>query len=660
MTMPLRSVACLLLVASAAVAAPPLDPEANTPYTWRVILTVHPHPTLGPAVKERFVSDLKAALGPALGDDLGTVEIIDTADVPKEKWEPLWKRVGEKGLSALDTDAGEFRTFTGVKTHFLHLKAANGKFTLESRQHDGSTGLASPVARSKTVTDADTLSRTAGLMLAADFGTVGTVEPIPEEKETCLLRARGGDLPGMDRWLKVGDVFQFAVVQDAPRPEAKDAKPKTGKAPLAPPTDRKGQPQPFTLLRVAEVLRPGVARCDIFSRYESPFVRGRSIVGYRALKVSTREGRVSVRLEDKGAPPPPSAPLQVWATEYGARVKPNDRDLLDRREDVFTSPKALRGVAFVTVKLGAGKHEYYPLPVLDHGEPVKLQFGFDEVAVRKARFENTAVRYYNKVLDARLVREELTKAMKGLIEKDEYKAAFERASAGLKNLEEEDGRLTQELAELRKSQDAADPASAGTLATAERLLTALREGNVPLADKIKELEIAVAKQEDPTTYEKKFRANEITRQIAYHERRGEIPEALAEYDKLIEFTDLDEARQRKKTLEEEWKPKSDEQAGLRNYLTETWARLTAREEFDAALPVLQTKIEALAKLDDKFGVRLSLTHIEGAYVRLGELLINLDVDFSEDKEKILAVQKTMEVLKKVEDFAREEQKRLEK
>lgn len=657
--MPFRVTAALLLLASAAVAAPQVDPEANTPYTWRVVLNVAPHPTLGPTVKQRFVTDLKAALGPALGDDLGTVEIIDLADVPKEKWEPLWKNVSEKGLSALDTDAAGFRTFTGVKTHFLNLKAANGKFTLESRQHDGSTGLASPVARSKTVTDADTLSRTAGLMLAADFGTVGTVEPIPEEKETCLLRARGGDLPGMDRWLKVGDVFQFAVVQDVPRPLGKDEKPKPGMAALAPPADRKGQPQAFTLLRVTEVIKPGVARCDIFTRYESPFVRGRYIVGYRALKVSTREGRVSVRLEDKGTPPPPSAPLQVWATEYGARVKPNDRDLLDRREDVFTSPKTLRGVAFVTVKLGAGRHEYYPLPVLDTGEPVKLQFGFDEAAVRKARFENTAVRYYNKVLDTRLVREELTKAMKALIEKDEYKAAFDRATAGLKGLEEEDGRLAQELAELRKHQDAADPAAAGTLATAERLLTALRAGNPELADKIKELEIAVARAEDPATYEKKFRANEITRQIAYHERRGEIPEALAEYDKLIEFTDLDEARQRKKKLEEEWKPKSDEQAGLRNYLTETWAKLTAREEFDAGIPVLQSKVETLAKLDDKFGVRLAVTHIEGAYVRLGDLLNGLDVDFSEDKEKLAAIKKTMDALRKVEQYARDEQKRIE-
>ena len=35
-----------------------------------------------------------------MGDDLGTVQITDLADVPKEKWEPLWKRWDEKGWPA--------------------------------------------------------------------------------------------------------------------------------------------------------------------------------------------------------------------------------------------------------------------------------------------------------------------------------------------------------------------------------------------------------------------------------------------------------------------------------------------------------------------------------------------------------------------------------
>src|SRR3954469_24766247 len=99
--MPIRSVVASLLLASVAVAAPPgVDPEANTPYTWRVVLSITPHPTFGPAARKQFVADLKASLGPALGDDLGRVEVIDLADVPKDRWEPLWKRFDEKGWAA--------------------------------------------------------------------------------------------------------------------------------------------------------------------------------------------------------------------------------------------------------------------------------------------------------------------------------------------------------------------------------------------------------------------------------------------------------------------------------------------------------------------------------------------------------------------------------
>ena len=58
---------------------------------------------------------------------------------------------------------------------------------------------------------------------------------------------------------------------------------------------------------------------------------------------------------------------------------------------------------------------------------------------------------------------------------------------------EEDDRLTKELAELRKHPDASDPTPANTLATAERLLVALRAANPDLENSIKELELAVVK-----------------------------------------------------------------------------------------------------------------------------------------------------------------------
>ncbi len=661
--MPVRTLFALLLVTGPLLAAP-FESEPTAPYTWRVLLNVAPHRTLGPAVRTRIAADLKAALGPALGDDLGTVQVIDLADTPKDKWEPLWKAWEKSGWAALD-DA-EFRTFTNVKTHFLTVSENSGKYTLEARQHCGYTCLASPRVRTKTVPDLDTLSRTAGLMLAADFGPVATVEPLPDTVEHCLVRMRGGELPGADRWLKIGDVFQFVVVQDVPRPKQADAKPAPTPRPgqvMEVPADRKGQPQTYSLIRVQEVLKPGVAKAEVFTRFATPFVKSRTVVGYRGLKLATCDAAVSVRLADtEGQSPPPGTPLQVWATEYPPRVKPGDRDVLDLEKgktDLFATRKTLRGVATVVVKLGSSQSDTFPVPILDSGEAVKLTVGFNVEAVRKAKFEDKAERYLNRVIDARRAQEEMFKAVGRLIEKDDPKAALARATAGLKGYTALDATLTKELADLKQTAEAKGPLAAGLLLASERVLDGLRKEGPGLEGRIKDLEAAIAKADNPAEYEKELRGKEINRRIGIHVRRGDIPEALAEYDALIDLTKRDDVKAAKAKLEAEWTPKDDAHADARKYLTDTWAKANSLEEFDAATPVLEQKINLLATANDRLGLRLAVTMVEEAAVRLNDLAAGLDVDFQSDKEKLLAIKKTTAALTRVDEALRAELKRVE-
>ena len=139
-----------------------------------------------------------------------------------------------------------------------------------------------------------------------------------------------------------------------------------------------------------------------------------------------------------------------------------------------------------------------------------------------------------------------------------------------------------------------------------------------------------------------------------------LSEATAEeLHELIELTQLEEARKRKQRLEDEWKPKSAEHAALRAYLTDEWGRATTREEFDAAIPVLKEKVQALAKLDDRLGLRLAATVIEGGYVRIGDLLTGLDNELSQDRDEILKLQRTTAALRKVEELTRDELKRVD-
>jgi hypothetical protein len=71
---------------SKVVAAPvPFDHQPQTPYEWNVYVKFKPHVRLTLAVRQQLLKDLKASLGPALGDDLGKVVVQDLADMAKEK-----------------------------------------------------------------------------------------------------------------------------------------------------------------------------------------------------------------------------------------------------------------------------------------------------------------------------------------------------------------------------------------------------------------------------------------------------------------------------------------------------------------------------------------------------------------------------------------------
>jgi hypothetical protein len=659
-----RFTSCLFLVvwlaAGSANAAPTKLPvEQKAPYSWRVVVQTKPHPLLGPAVRAQLQKDLKAALVPSLGDELGSVEVIDLAATPKEKWEPLWKAFGEKGWPALEED--EFRKLGGGKTHFLKVWVEGGRFRLESRQHDGTCGMTSPIVR---ISDAepDKLGRAAGLMVGMDFGPVGTVETLPDTKTRCLIRLRGGELPGMDRWVKVGDVFAFAVIRETARPQPKGGKPPAVKPgqPLDSDADRVAKPREFTLLRVADIPQPGVATCEILSRYAKPFPDDWQVVGYRAMRLTTRDAAVAVRVADqKNNPPPPATPIEVWASDNGFRDRPTPTDTLGQKGGLFTSGRTLRGIACVKVKLGSDRIEPFVVPVLDGGRPVPLRFEFDETAVKRANFENTCERAASRTRDALMALTELFVGLRDQIGKGDNQAALDRANAGLKTLAETDETLTAELTRLRQDPLATGETIKRQLDAIDRNLIALREGKPELSARIEDLKVAVAKANNPAEFEREFKARELARTIAYHEGRGEIELALELYDQLAELTKQEDVKARKQKLEEEWKPKSPEQAAARKAISEDWAALTQPDEIKAGIAKLKSAIAELVKSQDRLGLRLAATGLQSAGLKLIDALNVLDPELVQDKEKIQAIKTTADDLRKIDTDTRAELAKLE-
>ncbi|MGL4423223.1 MAG: hypothetical protein ACRCZF_21350, partial [Gemmataceae bacterium] len=207
-----RVLTLLLLISSATMAAPigafaqepkkpTLDPQIKDAYPWRVLLKTGKHPVFSAAFREQLSREIRAMLQGTLGPVV-TVEVIDLAAVPVAQWEPVWTEFAAKGWPALDTDPR--RELNGVKTHGLTIDYRDGEFKLESRQHDGFTGLASPIVRKQTARTTDMLSRVAGLMIEPDFCPTGTVDIDGSVPGFVKVVLRGTGIIAPDKLAKIG------------------------------------------------------------------------------------------------------------------------------------------------------------------------------------------------------------------------------------------------------------------------------------------------------------------------------------------------------------------------------------------------------------------------------------------------------------------------
>jgi hypothetical protein len=383
-----------------------LDPEPKTPYLWLIVLKTQPHPLLSPTFREQLKRDLEASLQPALGS-LGAVEVVDLADTPRDRWDPLWQQFEDKGFAALEAP----RDLNVAKTHFLKLEYRDGLYLLEARQHDGFTGLSSgyaglgaPVIRKQSVRAPEMVGRTAGLMLDRDFGLDGTVEPILGNVKEVKVIVRGSQLGPVDRFVKVGDVFAVSDVFRTNRKAPEPVRTATGKI-IAPPPGSVPPPglsarlRTLSLLKVNEVGADGTLRCESLGR---AFQAGQGgVAGFRCTKLGTIDGPLTVRLVSKDGGSSKTAGLvSVRATDRGFDVPEDARDTLGFKDGLVRSGRSLSNVACITVTLGPTQKKRFPVPILST-DPVNLPVEVDPQAEEQATFERTAMAVISRAADAR-------------------------------------------------------------------------------------------------------------------------------------------------------------------------------------------------------------------------------------------------------------------
>ncbi|OWK45194.1 hypothetical protein FRUB_01525 [Fimbriiglobus ruber] len=577
------------------------------------------HPLLPKDLREQILANVRAALAAPLGQ-LGTVDVQDLAAAPPE-WGPLVKKFAKEGWPALDGS----RELTGAKTHFLRVLVRGGRYRLEARQHDGSTGLTSPLVRANETAAPEMVGRLAGLVVAPDFGPVGTVEMIEGDPGFVKVTFRGGRLRGLEKFVHAGDVFAVAAVLEQARPTPPGARGTRGRPPVVDETPvRVGRPREYTLLRAEAALSDGACRCRVFTRFENAFPTGRGVIGVRCMKLATIEGAVVVRVVDpSGAPAAAGGLLQVRASDVDFTDRPDPRDELKLRNGVFQSVRPLRNVACVVVGLGTAREERFPVPVLGAG-PVTVRFAVNADEAARAAGERECTDFWSRVIAAQEAQRALAKAISRLIGAGKNKDALERATAGLAAAAAADRELAAELDRLKQTPVAKDKRVAELLDDAGEKLRAIRDGRGPIEKTTQDLTAAVARSEDPTRFEKEFRAKELNRQIAQHVERGEILEALDLYDELYDLVKQPEIKDRKARLAEDWQPRNAEHKAARDYITDAWRKLTGLVEIKGGLERLKEAAAVLTKNDDRLGLLNLLASFETTYGKLKDILDTVD------------------------------------
>ncbi len=533
--------ACLTVLACSVPSRAALDPELNQPYRLRVVLGIAEHRLLTKVFRERVERELRDGLQAALGD-VAVVEVV--------RDHPRLKAVERNGLGSL----GAWTDVDGVKTHFVLIDYVNGEYEIQSRQHDGLTGLASPVVRRERLPDADRqlVARTAALMVGEDFGPVATViEKQGDDAVTVALKASSlAGQPG--HAVKKGDVFWLVRMWQGAG-------------------GMRGEKVPWALLQVQKDPEHGVCPCAVYNRHPRPLAESAGVLGYRCLGLSTITAPVRIQLVQVGASlgTTPVDNQQVYVRHQGFTGEDNTKIQGTTDSDgYFSTEKAgehglFHNMAFVSVVSG-NKPLVPKIPV----ELVDEHTTVIPVSITADANQQLVVRrdlWVSQIYESLLALAGLFKDLEGMLKDKQSQKALERAQAGADGVREDLGRFDQQRQGL-----VADAHGARVeLTEGDERLKELREGQKKLDEFVAKLKDRLKEENDP-------RRREAQDKIA----RAQLLEDDADYGKALELykevldsgVDVPQVRERYEKLKQEWEPKSDEDRQARAFIYDAWPK----------------------------------------------------------------------------------------
>jgi tetratricopeptide (TPR) repeat protein len=571
------------------------DADAKKPYRLQIVLRVAQHRLLTPIFKDQLRRELREGMQAALGA-MGRVEVVEE--------HPLLSEVEAKGLrSVLDS----WRDITEIKTHFVLVDFVDGQYEIQARQHDGYTGLASPVVRKVRTADRQFVGRTAALLLDRDFGLIGTLDmkQYPARDLSIVLQGAGLGAP-LERWVKKDEVFAIAQVTGGER--------------------RQGSEVAAALLQVTDGPRDGICHCRLLHRFKDPLERTAT---YRCLKLGTTEGPLRLRfVDDRGLP----QDVTVRISPYGFGEQDAVKEEGATKDGYFALKKySYSHVAYVRVS-GAARAQV-PVCIFDD-DLVTVQVRVDEGAEERANLDDRSRNWQRRVFESIRVQADRGNDLAELIRKGQHQDALKRAEANLKLLQQDHDQLAEDLRALR--------ALAGQLAAAdqqkrldasENELQKLDAGRQQLEKSILNLKDVIAQENDP----KRQEARALVAQGRLREDNAEYGQAIELYEKALELTGAEkppELVQSLEALKTAWAPKGDAHVQARTFIYSTWPTLKSYADIQPQLAQARKAFETCRAAGD----RLSPWKLLLSNVTLSALLLSeqagLRTQIAEENDRI--------------------------
>lgn len=595
--------------------------DAKAPYQLRIVLHFARHRLLTPVFQGQVERELRDGLQAALGD---------LAEVTVVRSHPRLGDVVARGLQrALDG----WNERSAFKDHFVLVSYSGGNYEIRARQHDGLTGLSSPVVRLGRTRDREFVTKAAALLIKQDFGLVGTVTSAPDAKGLVNFELRGADLGvPLERWVKKDDVFALSY---------------------APPGAGTGTPVPESLLQVREGPREGRCVCRLFSRYKL-----RKVDGLLGIQLGTIEAPLRLRLvpEGKERGSLPSLSIQIrrhgFQGEEESLVKPR----VSAAGAVDTGRAGEKGrfgpAAFVSIYRGT-REPVAKVPVaVVSDEPIVIKLRL-KAGEGSSLFGYRVQAWQRAVSDSLRVQLALFKELERMAGKaDGRTLALAAARAGLERSRDDYARLTAARDDLLSEK--APGVAAVDLSREEQQLKELQEGEKALRTFVERQE-AIEKEENSPERREALRQIERGKLL---EKDAEVGKALEVYKKVLDSGFKNEKLSRHyEELRKEWEVKDESLQKARTFIYDVWPTLdTAGVKNNMANASAAFKVCERNK--DTIGPRKLFLGTMAHAVRMTKELAELKPDINIDDEK--PAREIKELAPKLEELARDIQAYLKK